>query len=268
MLPTSAVVKLTARTAMKGKYLRSVIAGGIFFFAFIICLYVSELIGFVTNDIVQTVTFAIFTVLALLPLLLGVFRFFRRLIWGAEDNPIEVFFYFSDAEHYKKALTLILMFTWRIAVFGIPLFLPAVITELLSRPGVYSVFKLNMPVWSSNLWIVTVFLSVAATVVLLLILLKFYLAPFLLVADEGMEPGEAMHMSAVISKRSGFDFFILVLSFLPYILASVFMVPLIFILPYFITAYLVHSRFAVTQYNKAVDNYNNSVGTPTYAAEM
>lgn len=268
MLPASAVVKLTARTAMKGKYLKCFICGGILFFAYIVCLYVAQMISFVSNSVIGTVFFCLLSAFAVLPLFLGVLRFFRRLLWGADDNPVEAFHYFSSVKLYKRVMKLVALIVLRLIIAGIPLFIPAIITEVLSNEEIYNLFKMNMPVWSSNLWVLTAFLEAVAGIILILVMLKFYLAPFLLVADEEMEPEEAMHMSAVISKRSAADFFFLIISFAGWILLSLFMVPLIFTMPYFFTSYLVHSRFAVTQYNRVVDNFNSANTPPTYAAEM
>ena len=82
-----------------------------------------------------------------------------------------------------------------------------------------------------------------------IIMLRYYLAPFLLVGDDNMTVGEAIHMATIISRRSSNELWALILSFTGWILLSLTMIPLIFTLPYFLSSLAVHCRFAITNYN-------------------
>ena len=76
-------------------------------------------------------------------------------------------------------------------------------------------------------------------------------------------------MSTVISKKSGIDFVYLLFSFLGWMFLSLLVIPLIFTLPYMITSYAVHVRFAVAEYNRYIEerekkNYNIFSSVPNY----
>ena len=94
---------------------------------------------------------------------------------------------------------------------------------------------------------------------------RYYIAPFLLIADEDMDAAEAIHMSDVISKSTMLDFIYLFFSLLGWIILSVLVIPIMFTLPYIITSVSVHTRFAIAEYNKRVDKQNSDT-FPTYVA--
>ena len=137
---------------------------------------------------------------------------------------------------------------------------------VLSSERFYNFFDLSLPVWTSSLWTLNSFLAIISSFALIFVALKYYLAPFLFVSDANMHPAEAINMSVIISRRTGSDFVALVLSFALWILLSVFVAPLIFTIPYFIAAYGVHCRYAVTAYNNDVDNFN-SKDAPFYSVD-
>lgn len=268
MLAPSSVVKATAKTAMRGKFLKCVIAGAIFEFSLLVGIYAAELIDYVSPVFAVAVVFLVAFVLFLgVPLLLGLLRFFRRLIWGEEDNPVIVFHYFSTRELYVRAIKLGLFLGVRVGVAALVMYLPAILIDIFTGTALYDMLGISIPLWISNLWVLSVFFKAAAGVGLFFVCLKWYMAPFLYVADEEMEPLEAIHMSSIISRGTALDFFSLILSFALWILASFFMIPIVFTMPYFIAAYMVHCRFAVTHYNRAVDSMNEEAA-PSFSAEV
>lgn len=267
MLAPSSVVKTTAKTAMRGSFLKCIIVGAAFVFSVLAGVYVSELIDFVSNYAVSTAFFAIYSFLLLFPLFLGMLRFFRRLIWGEEDGPVLIFHYFSSKALYIRAIRLGLFLGIRIATAALILFLPVILIEIFTGNALYDMLGISMPLWISNLWALSVFFKAAAGVGLFFVALKWYLAPFLYVADEKMEAQEAINMSSIVSRGTALDFFMLVLSFALWILLSIFMIPIVFTLPYFIAAYSVHCRFAVSHYNRAVDSMNGT-DEPSFSADI
>ena len=95
-------------------------------------------------------------------------------------------------------------------------------------------------------------------------MLKFYLSPFLLAADENMKVLEALSISRIIAPVTRREFIFLVLGFICYIVACIFVIPTIFLLPYFAAAYAVHCRYAVAAYNKNADG----VAVPSFEADI
>lgn len=265
MSASSSVVKLTAKTALKNNWLKTSVSCIIVLFAYFIISISSEFVSTVLNDFAAYVFFGISAVFLLLPLGLGLIRFFWRFIFGADDNPIAVFSYFSCKTEYMRALRLTLALVLRAAGFAILLFFPSIIVDLFSGAKVYDFLNIPIPLWTSNLYYLSVFLKTAACVALFFIMLKYYLAPFLIAADENMEVGEALHMSVTVAKGIMLDVLYLIFSFFGWMLLSVFVMPLVFTMPYMLTSLSVHVRFAVAEYNKRVEKINQS-GVPTFVA--
>lgn len=266
MLAPSPVVKVTAKEALRKNFLKSVAVGCVLIFAVFAGVLIGSLVSIFAGNIGYVIAVALLSFFAISPLFLGVLYFFRRLLWDQNDGVLVIFKYFSSADEYRRALHFLLLIAIRLVFAAAVLYLPCVIVWILSTEGIYSFFDLSLPVWTSNLWALNSFLGIIATLALVFVMLKYYLAPFVFVGNDNIDPAEAVNMSAIISKRTGADFFGLVLTFAGWILLSVFVAPLIFTLPYFMAAYGVHCRFAITAYNRDVERFNESV-TPSFSTD-
>ncbi len=265
MTASSSVVKLTAKTALKNHWLKTSVACILVLFAYFIVSVTSGFVSFVLNDYAAYVFLGLCAIFLLFPLILGLIKFFWRFIFGADDSPVSVFSYFSGKAEYKRALRLTVSLALRAAGFGLLLFFPAILVDLFSGVKVYDFLNIPIPLWTSNFGYLSVFLKTLASVALFFIMLKYYLAPFLIVADENMEVGEAIHMSSTVSKNVMLDIIYLFLSFLGWIALSVLIVPLVFTMPYMLTSLSFHVRFAIAEYNKRVEKINQA-DIPTFAA--
>ncbi len=256
MLAPSRIVKQTALTALRGNWLKSIVVSSAVIFPLFVCIFVSDLISSITAPVVGIILLLLLCFLLIVPLFFGALSFWRRMLWGEDDNPILLFSCFADSGTYLRALELGFMIAIRLIANGALLLSPCLLVRIFASSKLYSLINVPMPVWAGSLVYVSSFLGVLGGLALFFLMLKLYIAPFLFVADCNMDSAEAINMSAIISKRSASDFFWLVISFLGYIVASIFVIPLIFILPYFVCSYLVHCRFAVAQYNRDVDRFN------------
>ncbi len=266
MLAPSPVVKKTALTALSPCFLTSVAVCCVFMFVFFICSLIASLVSIFANTPGYIIAIVALSFFALFPLALGVIYYFRRLIWENEDSVLVIFKYFSNVAEYKRALHFTLLIFVRITITALITFSPSIVVWFLSNEAIYEMLGLSLPIWASNLWALNSFIVIIASLLLLFIMLKFYLAPFIFVANDEIDPAEAVNMSSIISKRTGGDFFGLVLSFAGWILLSVLIAPLVFTLPYFIASYSVHCRFAITAYNRDVDRFN-TVSAPSYSTD-
>jgi len=267
MLAPSTIIKKTARTALSGSYLQAVAISCLFIFICFAGMLLSSVGSIFAGNIGYFLIMAIFAVFAFCPLFFGLLYFFRRLLWGEKDDVLVLFKFFQSAKEYKRALGLTLILTVKLTSAALTVFLPCIIVWILSSERFYSAFDLSFPVWTSSLWTLNNFLAIIASFVLCFVMLKYYLAPFLLISDEDMHPAEAVNMSAIISKSTGADFVGLAVSFWWCILASLLVAPLVFTVPYFVTSYGVHCRFAITSYNRSVDRFNQKE-TPHYTTEQ
>lgn len=266
MLAPSPVIKKTAKTALSQNFLTSVAVCCVFIFIYFACNLTASLFSVFAGNIGFFVAFILFFVFALSPLALGVLYYFRRLVWDSEDSVLIMFRYFSSVNEYKRALAFTLLLFSRLVFIAAITFSPCIIIWLLSNDAVYEAFGFSLPIWASNLWALNSFVVIIAVFAFVFITLKFYLSPFIFVSNDDIDPAEAVNMSTIISKRTGGDFFGLVLSFAGWILLSLFVAPLIFTLPYFVASYSVHCRFAITAYNRDVDRFNSAV-TPSYSTD-
>lgn len=258
MLAPSPVVKATAKTALSGKWLQAIVVCTVVIFVAFVGVLTASAISIFGDLLGYIIFFALFLIFALLPLALGTVCWFRRLLWGETDSALLIFKYFASLDEYKRVLHFISILTVKIISAALVFFLPSIIVWALSSEWFYNLFDLSFPVWTSSLWTLNSFLAIFAILALVFFALRYYLSAFLFVSNDNLHPAEAVNMSCIISKRTGADFWGLVLSFSGWIILSLFVAPLIFTLPYFIAAYCVHCRFAVSAYNRDVDKFNSS----------
>ncbi len=258
----SKAVKKTALTTLKANLLPCLFAGLIVIFAYFCCNLASSLFLYANLKIAANIAFYLLIFFLFIPLLFGLLRYNWRIILGVVDNPISVFHYFSSKTEYLKILKLLLILLYKAFVRGIVFFTPAILIKILSGEFFYEFFDIPMPLWAGNLGPIFNGILTFGIVLLLFMMLKFYIAPMLCISDENMETEEAIHMSDIISKKSGIDFVFLCVSFLGWIIVSFFVFPIILTLPYMILSYLYHCRFSVAEYNKHVEIINKQEAEP------
>lgn len=257
MSATTKAVKSTAVTALKKNLVSAIFAGMTAVFLTFVFIFLTSVLSLVIGAILSNVLLILAYVFLLFPLYLGLLRFFWRLIYDAIDMPLSVFYYFSSFGLYKKSMKLIFTLLLKVFIVAILVFLPVVAVLLFSKGTIFNFFGANVPVWTANLDAVMGIINFIAVVILLGILLKYHLVPLLIVADEEMDIDEAFNMSVVISKKANLEFISLIASFVGWILLSLFAIPLIFTLPYMLTAYCVYFRFTVAEYNEFAKNTIN-----------
>lgn len=266
MLAPSPVVKATAKEVLHQGFLKSIAVGCMLIFAIFAVVLTGSIVSIFAGNIGYIITISVMSIFVICPLFLGVLYYFRRLLFNQNDDALIIFKYFSNKVEYKRALHLVFSIAVRFVFAATVLYLPCIIVWLLSNEQIYALFNLSLPVWTSNLWTLNFFLGVISAFALVFVMLKYYLSPFIFVSNDRIDPAEAVNMSIIISKRTGADFFGLVISFIGWILVSFLVAPLIFTLPYFMASYGVHCRFAIAAYNLDVDRFNASV-TPSFSTD-
>lgn len=262
-------VKATAKTALKGNWLKAIAVCLIAVFSAFIGLYTISLLSSLIGEIAANILSLIFNVCLILPLGLGIIRYIWRMLFSVDDNPICAFYWFSSKDLYVAAMHFIMLIVLRVIFWLVILNIPTLLLFILSKNFVFDILDIAMPLWAANLNYSVNFLFNASVIVTFFIMLKYYMAPLLFVADDEIDAYEALHMSTVISKRSGIDFVYLIFSFLGWLFLSMLVIPLIFTLPYMFTAYAVHVRFAVAEYNRHIEergkkNFNIFSSIPEY----
>lgn len=245
----SNAVKSTAKTALKENYLSTVASSLILIFSWIVCLNCAALLMPVVGEIGVFIIAVLMTVFLLLPMALGLLRSVWRLLFGVSDGPLSVFYWFSDIKLYSRALKLISQFGLRIILWLAILNLPSLLLFFLSHSFFFEMIGTEVPVWTANFGFFSVILRNVSFVIVFFVMLKYYMAPILVIADENMDVNEAMYTSAVIAKKSSIDFISLIASSILWIIATFLLMPLPFTLPVLLGFYAVHTRFSITEYN-------------------
>ena len=258
-------IKSIAKEIYKSNYIKIIVVTAVFLSVSFICSNISGILSFSTGEYFSLAIYALLSVFVLLPLFVGICRFFWRLSCGVADNPITIFYYFSCKKLYCKVFVLIFSLGIRAIINYFVFSIPAFVLKIISGTWLYSLIKTPIPIWTVNLSGIIGWLSAIAVVATIISMLKFYLAPMLFVADENIDVAEALHLSRVVTKRTMLDFVFLGLSFFGWSLLSVFVVPLIFTLPYITISYLVHCSYSVSAFNEEVTKINHD-DIPTYIA--
>ena len=262
---SNSTIKEISKSIIKGNTVSNMIICVALISAFFVCSNIASVLSVSLGEVAAVVILISLFYLILMPLCLGVIRYFWRLCCGTRDNPISVFFYFSSKKIYARSLSFILHLFARIVFTYLIFSVPVILARIISGTWLYTALDVSIPIWTVNFSNVTNFLGMIAVIATLFTSLKFYLAPMLFVADESLDVSEALHLSNVISKRTYWDYLFLVFSFLGWIALSIFVIPMIFTLPYIITAYLVHASYAVSAFNEKISKINQD-DIPTYIA--
>ncbi len=252
MTVSISTVESEAKKSLCGNWVIAIVSALSVLFSFLMIQNIAWVFSLVLGNVVANFIMILLTVLLCGPLTLGVFRLFWRMRGGLAESPATAFYYFSSVARYYKAIKLCFMLSLRLLMFAAVFYLPAILLYIISSPALYDFLKVPIPMWSQYLQHLVNFFSSIGAVLIICSMLRFYLAPVLVIADDEMDVEEAVHMSAVIAKTSFTDFIFLVLSLLFWIIVSLLFIPLIFTLPYFIMCYIIHSNAAINDYNERV----------------
>lgn len=252
MVAGSRAVKQTAKEVLKFNYLDIVFALFIPLVAYFICEILLSFISFLNNNILFLVFRTLLSLFIVSPLILGSIRYVWRLLFGVREKTISIFYYYSNRAVFIKTLSFIVRLFFKIVLFALFLYIPATFISIISNQQLYSILGFDMPFWLGNLKNISYLFYGLGTVALPFVTMKYYIAPLLFVADEDIDPSEAIYMSKVIARGTISDFLFLILTFSGWIISCIFVFPTPLILPYLVVAYAVHCRFAIADYNKQV----------------
>lgn len=267
MLAPNSTIKQTAKKSLLPRYMTALVVCCLLVFAWFIGMLSSSLASIAFGTIGFIALLLAVVIFVLIPLLLGTIYYFRRLTFEQDDSILVVFKYFSSAKEYKRALRFALLISIKFGLAALFVFSPCIIIALLSNETIYQFLGVGLPVWMPILWALNSFIAILAIISLAFITLKYYLSTFLFVSNDQLAPSQAIKFSCLISKRTGGDFFGLMFSFTPLMLLSIFVAPIVFTLPYILSAYCVHGSLAITAYNLDVDRFNTD-NTPSYTADQ
>ena len=252
MLSQSKISKLTAKSAFEGKRVKMLAIGSVLTFS-LLMLYPFYILSASFFPFPVIVGFlAAVCILFEAPLLLGVIKTLWQELSIGQSEVTEVFYYFSSFHRFKQALKFVCILVFRIAVTSAICLAPAIVISVITYLNVQNAIGFSLPVWLSGLQILGSLLTFVGGAIAFFISLKFFAAPFLFVIDdEGVLDG-LFYKATRLSKIGYIEFISLLASFIGWFVLGVFIFPLPFILPYFLTSAVSLCRFTVYQYNKKI----------------
>ncbi len=258
-------IKRDAKQSLKGNWIVAIISALTLLFSYLIIQNTASLLVTVLGEVWATVIMLVFILLLICPLFLGLLRCFWRILGGADETPVSVFYYFSKISLFLKALKLTLKLAIRLVISYLIFYLPVIVISVISKPEFYRIINTPIPIWSQNLSYLVKIISSFSFALVMVSIIKFYLAPILVIANEEIDLDEAIYMSRVISNGSLMDFVFLFISLIGWIVLSLFFVPLIFTLPYFVMCYVVHCKYSIKHYNEKIKGLNEN-SFPSFVA--
>lgn len=265
MLPSNSAVKSTAKASLKGRWPQAI---GICFIPISLMLLISGVetllsivfsenssaLNLLMSGDVMSITWqrGLITLVSLLlplfltaPVTLGLNRFFWRTTGGADDTVGSIFYYFSEPALYVRSIIYEILFKLRIYLIGLICFLPAAAAALFSNTDVYNVLRIAPPYFMKYMPAVSIGLAFVGVLLFVPLMLRYYLAPFLLINDEGISPNDAFRLSARISKGSKAAYFVFILSFIGWFLLCAFALPILYVYPYVLASSAVFARYTL-----------------------
>lgn len=262
MLPKVIAVKKTAKASLQNEWPAAIALVAIPLAFYLVSINLFSFSLYIFSATAARVLMAAIFLAAILfigiPLIMGMLRCF----WGmASDTPLkitEIFYYFSSKKEYKRLTVFTFLLLGRMLLSSVALLLPSFIIGLVSRYSALLFASTAEPLWFSNIWIFELLLRSIAICCIVYMVFRFYLAPFIFIADEGADELSVIHKAQQISKTTTGSFITLAFSLIGWLLLSVFFVPMVFTLPYISMCYIIHCRYSVVYYNSKLKKYNEN----------
>ncbi len=262
MLPNSKSIKTAALGVLKDNWLACIAASLIPFMLSFFTISVFEMLYSLSNGIaVKIISIAVTAIIILfflLPVFFGTLRVFRNLADGGKIYISEIFIYFTTYKRYRRLMKAVFILALRLLFTGFVLFLPSAVIEFAAGGGFDFLMGNATPIWFTNLWVIALFFRCLAFAILLFVALSYYLLPYVLIINDDIDVLEAIYLSSKAAKYSTASFLGLFISFLGWILLCLLAIPIMFVLPYMIMCYVVHSYHAVKVYNYKITPQSES----------
>ena len=185
--------------------------------------------------------------LVLSPLSLGITRWYYELIAGEETEIFTIFSYFSHFRLYLRSVwyhiqIMVRSFLWSVALFAPGTLLFALCSYYLEQPGNGA----YVTALSFGL-VLSCVLLVLCAVVLILLLLRYFLTPYYLVEKPEWTVTQAIRRSVAGTREQKGNLLLFGLSFLPWLLLGVFLLPLLYVIPYLMASRALYAKVLITR---------------------
>ena len=263
MFPKTRVIKKTARESLNGNWaqimLSVLLAAACCILPVILRDIAGELIkssgGFIfTRDLnaAAGVFTAVYFFFLADPLLLGLLKIFWIITAGQRPELYTLFEFFTDRKSYRLALKAQLAVLWRVAVAAAVCMLPYLVLLLGQRTGLDKLLGVAADI--AKLGLAGTMLSLGESVfsvVLVFILISFMPLPFVIINRPDLPLRDLVADTKRIYRLYSKNFVVFIFSFIGWLFSSVFILPMLFALPFFLASWAVLVRFSIFHASRA-----------------
>lgn len=189
-----------------------------------------------------TVFSSLFTVFISTPFFFGVLRWFWLITSGKEAPLGEIFCYFSTPKLFGKSVRLSLALFFKIVLAAVLCLLPYILWSVAFSPELYDRFQLSMPIWMSGLFPVAEFLKLLGLLAFAVISVRFLLFYVPLFTEPGLNVRATFKFATGLIHGKLFRLIGFLLSFFGWFLLSLFVLPLLFTLPFFLSSLCIYGQ--------------------------
>lgn len=190
----------------------------------------------------------------IMPLSLGALRWFWKITGGSDVGIKEAFYFFSSGKEFRRSLLLSVSVFLRLVLAAFIAYLPGMVAGMLSEPDVYAMAGLAMPLGLIGLSAVRNVLDLIGTVALLIWALRYVLFFPVFFEEPEMSVGEVLKGSVSLTAGGKIRFIAFSLSFILLYLACIFVVPAVFIIPFFFASLCIYGREEYRFYKFKLEN--------------
>lgn len=204
--------------------------------------------------------FSAFLIMA--PLVMGLLRWYSQTVLTGSEEITAVFYYFSKSKLLFKSLLLAFNILCRKVFWGIVCLLPGGLVAGIS----FYIISLNPKsehILFSKLCVFLGFALLAAGMVFfLLISIRYFLAPYLMIQDESLSVTQCIRRSSRYTLRHRGDLVVFYLSFLPFLVLYVLFVPILFVFPVLTASFSIYAQYLIEENMRTAEQTEKDPPSP------
>lgn len=198
------------------------------------------------NSIIASISItlfsAIFSLIVMFPLLFGVMRWFWFVTGGGDPSIGDVFYYFSSARVFFKALGISVSIFWRLILGAVICFLPYTAISILTNADFYNLIGISMPTVMSSLYSLATMFEMLGFFLLLLWVSGYSMFYTVMFYEPELSVRKTLKQAVAISKKQRMRFIGFFFTFFGWVLLSSLFLPLLYFLPFFLASMCVYGR--------------------------
>lgn len=200
---------------------------------------------------IESIIVGITSVISLLfvtPLSLGAMRWFFRLVHGERMQIVELFHYFETLRGFGRSLwynvnIYVRCLLWSIPFFTVPSAILGISVYFLS--GGEEISRSSSAIASTGIFLASVLMLLASAFYAACIS-RYALVPYLIAENDDLTVRKAIRESVRYTRGFRFSIFWFELSFIGWMLLSIFVWPLLlYVMPYYYTAFAMYARYII-----------------------